>query len=216
MSRFSESDRDFDATKLSPEQRRTYDAAAKAANMKIGDTELGRQILKTEIRAKYKIEVMFGPNRTSNGPNAVCIQAFESGKRFHGGGDDLMYWCKDVNSDSGCWSPITGDRIAGGVAFCFNCGRLNAERLTCQRFMNVTTQTLADHVAKIWRQLESSADIYCKYNKDDFRYIAIEKKRGSEEARRLRGLFIYPLKNILKDTAAGASVEGRFASFFKA
>ena len=100
---------------------------------------------------------------------------------------------------------------------CPNCEAcINAQYLTGQRFMNVPTNVLAEHVANIWRQLKMNADIYCKFNQDDIRYQITEKRLGAAEARRLRGLFIYPLANILKDTAAGASVEGRFSAFFKA
>lgn len=214
MSQFSESGKDFNPSALTPVQQRTLRASQKTPNLENDD--LGQRILNVEIKAKFKIELMFGPKRTVTGPNVVVIQCWESGKRFHGGGDDLMYFCRDVESEEGCWAPITGDRIASGVAFCFNCGQVSARRLTGQRFMKVPTKILAEHVANIWRQLDQKADIYCKYDRDDIRYKVIEEKKGAAEAHRLRGLFIYPLKNILKDTAAGASVESRFEAFFKA
>lgn len=169
--------------------------------------------------AKYKIEIMFGPKRTVSGPNTYVMQVFESGKRLHGGGDELSYWCKDVRDghDEGCWGVIIGDWIRNGVAFCPHCeAAIRADYLTGQRFGKVMTKALAEHTAKIWRQLNCSADIYCKYDRDDIRIKIMEEKVGASEAHRLRGLFIYPLANILKDTASGSSVESRFEAFFKA
>ena len=169
--------------------------------------------------AKYKIEIMFGPKRTVTGPNTYVMQVFESGKRLHGGGDELAYWCRDVREghDTGCWGIIIGDYIRNGIALCTHCdAAIRADFLTGQRFGKVMTKTLAEHVAKIWRQLDCSADIYCKFDRDDIRIKIMEEKVGAADAHRLRGLFIYPLPNILKDTAAGASVEARFEAFFKA
>jgi len=182
-----------------------------------GTDEETRSIMEgDEIRAPFKLEIMFGPKRTVNGPNICLLQAMESGKRLNGGGDELVYWCKDLDSDAGCWGPIVGDNISMGLAFCKECGTVNAEKLTGQRIMNVTTRRLAEHVATIWRQLGMNADIYCKYDPKDIRVEIMEKKVGAAKAHELRGLFIYSLKNILRDTLVGASVEDRFEAFFKA
>lgn len=220
MSQFSESDKGFDPEKLSTGQKLALKASHAAMGPDFVPDMETRAIMEGDgVRAGYKIEIFFGPKRTVNGPNAVCIQGFESGSRLDGGGDDLLYWCKDVRPghNEGCWGAIPGSWIQGGMAWCQHCdATVNSEYLTGQRFMNVTTQKLAEHVANIWRQLKMNADIYCKYDRDDIRYQICEKKVGSQDARRLRGLFIYPLANILKDTVAGATIEGRLAAFFKA
>lgn len=218
--RFSEAGKDFDESKLNPRQQ----SALAASRLAMGDDYVPDPHLISimggdGIRAGYKIEIMFGPKRTVNGPNPICIQGFESGKRLNGGGDDLLYWCKDVRPghDEGCWGAIPSAWMQNQLAWCQHCdATINSEYLTGQRLMNVTTQKLAEHVAAIWRQLKMNADIYCKYNQEDIRYKVCEQKVGAAEARRLRGLFIYPLANILKDTAAGSSIESRFESFFKA
>jgi hypothetical protein len=168
----SEADPGFDYDKLTPEEKRTYDAAMKAAKDDFEpDKETARVMGVDESIARYKIEIMF----------------------------------------------IIGDWIRGGAAYCPNCeATIASDFLTCQRGGKVTTKALANSVAKIFRQLDHSADIYCKYNREDIHVKILEEKVGAEKARELRGLFIYPLKNILKDTAAGASLESRFEAFFKA
>lgn len=169
-----------------------------------------------KILAKYKIEVLFGPDRTNSGPNAVRIMCWESGKKFHGGGDESMFFCKDgtVDNGEGCWYPIPGEQVKNGVAFCLHCNKaINADKLTMQKEGRVTTRALSEELVRIFRQLGSNADIYCKFNKDDIHYIAMLRHRGASVARRLLGLHIYPLRNIVKETANGADLGKRFFAF---
>jgi hypothetical protein len=218
--RYSEADANFDPSKLTPEQREAYENSAKAAQPGWEpDKETAHIMGADEIRARFKLEVRFGPKRTVSGPNVYMIKIFESGKRFHGGGDELAYWCMDVREghNDGCGKVIIGDWMKNGMAYCHNCGAvINSEFLTSERFGKVPTKKLAEHLTDLWRNLDCNADIYCKYDQDDIRYKVMEEKLGAEEAHRLRGLFIYPLKNILKDTSNGASVESRFEAFLKA
>jgi hypothetical protein len=174
-------------------------------------------IAATTIRAKWKIELTFGPKRTVQGPNAVGIQVWESGKHFHGGGDALAFFCKDNREghDEGCWGVIPQENINGaGVAFCPSCElTINAELLTNMKRGYVSSQNLAKELAELFRRLDSNADIYIKYHKTDVRYLAMERAKGAAVARRLKGMHIYLLKNIIKDTAAGADLGRRFFAF---
>ena len=191
-------------------------------NEKKNDQELYKT-LSGEIRAKYKIEVTFigpdekgYPGRTSKGPNRVGVTLWESGKLFNGGGDELMYWCMSSvpGIDAGCGSPFSGDFIRGGMVLCPNCKRmLNAEAVTDKRSGSFTNQNLAKELVKMFYQLNSNADIYLKYHKTDIHYIAMEQAEGPDTAARLKGLAIYPLKNIFKDIASGADLGKRFNAF---
>lgn len=204
-------------SEITPHMRAFADrVAASAAKKSSGEiVEQGKAVgLKNEIRAKYKIEVMFGPGRTTAGPNRFGVSLWESGKRLNGGGDDLAFWCISESQNEGCGGIIISEHVRGGIAFCPHCKRaVNAEMLTQLRIGFMTTDNLATELEKLFRRLDSNADIYLKYDKKDMRVVAMEKAHGSEKARRLRGLHIYPLKNILKDTAAGASLQGRIKAF---
>lgn len=167
-----------------------------------------------EIRAKYKIEVTYTEGRTMKGPNLLGIQVWESGKRFHGGGDEICFFCKDAESEAGCWGVIPSNNVKGGVAYCPNCERaVNATRLVNLKIGRVTTQNLAKELADLFRKLGTNADIYLKFHKTDIRYIAMERAKGPDVARRLKGMHIYPLKNILKDTSNGADLGSRIFAF---
>jgi len=221
--------------------RDTTDAeryAAEAVNQALAPGQESPTILEGDgIRAGYKIEVTFGPNRSSLKEYGALISLWESGKHFHGGGDSLMYFCYDckdlepkagwkhllatldkkTTSDKGCGGPIPGAAMAGGMAMCPNCQKpVISERLTNPFPFWGTTPELASLVARYFRVLKDNADVYCKYHPTDIRFTAMEQAKGLETARRLRGMFIYPLNRILKDTTAGATLEARFRSFFNA
>ncbi len=211
----SDADLDFDPEKIkNPAFKRAYEAAKKARL----DEQTEKQIQDAQIRAKYKIEIKFRDDRKMLGDNAIAWQAYESGKHLHGGGDELVYWCISRKQDGvGCGTPIIGSNIIHGIALCPGCKhQLNAAMLTSNFVIRMTLKKLAIETAKIWRKLDHSADIYCKYSREDIRYKIMEEKVGADKARQLQGLFIYPYANILKDTASGSSLESRLEAFFKA
>lgn len=192
-----------------------------SSGMLAQDLSKDQQIVEvdSEKPAGYKIEITYGPDRTPNGPNISCLQLWESGTRFDGGGDDKMFWCQDVRpgENSGCWGAIPPGALVGGVARCPSCkSMINVNFLTGEKFVKLTTEALALEVETLFRSLKNNADVYCKYHPTDMRYIALRNSHGLEKARRLRGLFIYPLKNIIKDTANGASLFSRFRAYLSA
>jgi hypothetical protein len=183
--------------------------------------------------AKYKIELHFGKDRTVTGPNICAISAYESGKHLNGEGDEMMYICSErdrglhvggqvakVNDapvqrgTDGCGAFIPGRQIKGGFAMCSSCERVvKADALTNTLFVSLPTKRLAALVTTWFRKLDSNCDIYVKYHPSDIRYIAMEQDHGLDKARMLRGLSIYPLANIIKDTTAGSAIESRFVTF---
>lgn len=203
----------------SDHMRQAGDMAAMRAAQRSRDeiTKMGSEVgLSTEpvVRAKYKIEVLFGKDRTMQGPNTVVVKLWESGRRLNGGGDDLAFWCLNEAGDQGCGRIITSNYIRGGVAYCPHCKRgINAEKLVDGRVGSWSTKNLSVVLEQLFRELESNADIYLKYHRFDARYLAMEKAKGPEVAKRLKGMHIYPLKNILRDTAHGASLAGRIQAF---
>jgi hypothetical protein len=217
---FTESGPTFDPDRLSTEARRTYDAAQTSFKKEFAPDPDQMKILSADgIKAAYKIEIMFGPKRTPQGPNNVAIQMWESGKHLNGDGDDLMYWCRDLTPGSqlGCGGPIPAGAIHVGIAHCPNCNMMiRADKLTGQYFIRqITSSKLATEIEGVFHKLKDNADIYCKYSPDDIRYQA-SMRENPERGRHLRGLFIYPLHNILKDTSSGSSLQSRIRAFLSA
>lgn len=194
------------------------EAEARAKKLEGTEEQVHEILGSKDVAARYKIQVFFGPKRTLLGPNVVQVQFFESGKKLHGGGDELLAICRNIQNESeGCGGFIPGDCVKGMVAMCPNCHQAIARPLcTEQLIANFSTRRLAKELVKFWYQLGSNADVYCKYDKDDIHYTAMVQKLGAKRARELRGRHIYPLKNILTDTAAGADLESRFFAFLTA
>ena len=184
--------------------------------------------------AKFKIEIHFNKNRTTSGPNTAAITIFESGARLNGDGDELVYLCsqrdtglalnaphqKDrtvVRGYDGCGNIICGNQLRGGAAICTNCESIiNSEQLTSTLLVHLTTKKLSALVTDIFRRLDSNADIYIKYHPTDIRAQALNNPHDMDKSRMSRGLTIYPLFNIIKDTTSGSSVENRFEALFSA
>lgn len=225
---------------LTREQRARADQAARRANDPNyqPDPEVAK-LLGGELIANYKVQVMFGPDRSGLRDFNSLIQFYGSGKHFHGGGDELLYVCMDrlevatknmrgemwrfyldiLNKkvrDHGCGALIPSNAIGGGMAYCENCKMgIVAENLVSEIYLRGTTGDVAKFVAEVWQRVtKGDADVYCKYNREDIRYKVQEQKLGSEEANRLKGKFGYRLSRILKDTSAGATLESRFRAFF--
>jgi hypothetical protein len=191
------------------------------------------------IRAKFKIEIHFGRDRSMSSlkPSTGMMLIWESGKKYHGGGDEQMFWCgyKDCNK------PITSDNFGPFSLVCPTCKREcfldvvtkksvmvdakkkgeNVEKfrqmpvIYGEKIFKLSPPKLAALIDKVWRDLACNADLYLKYHPEDIRYDPVHQDGQAGQilgnARSKRGApMIYPLKNILKDTAAGASTEKRF------
>jgi len=170
------------------------------------------------IAARYKIEVTFGKERTRM-MSLGCIQILESGSAFHGGGDIKIYWCP---SDD-CGLPMDYSSKASGPAFCEHCNNtFPGKDLVGERMFRLPVQKLALLVEKIFHQLGGNADIYVKYHPTDLKRATLEFKSmdqevqlGKARAGRQRP-YIYPLKNLIKDTASGSTLSKRIKSFLEA
>ena len=194
---------------------------------KVDDPDVEKSLGTKEIPAAFKIEVTFGPGRTALGPNSCVVQFWESGRRLHGGGDDLMYMCKDrATTKLGCGALFSSDFVTGPFATCPKCKAVISADACVRRLVfrhdkredyRIETKKLAWLLARYWREkLSCNADVYLKFDKTDIRYQAAEKKLGPRKGHELKGLSIYPLKNILADTANGGSLEDRIFAFLTA
>ena len=204
-----------------------------ALNEKIKAMDL---LLAEEVRATFKLEVQFGKDRTSKGmPFPGVMSAWLSGSKFHGGGDEKIFECAD--SACGAWiyphqitqrtvvQKINGRDVEEfmSLSYCNKCAKIwRSEQTVGERFFKLTEQDWAYAILKMFRRLNLDADIYLKYSREDIRYKAameMARNRGGEEiakAHRLRGLFIYPLRNLITDTKNGAELYGRIRAFINA
>jgi hypothetical protein len=187
--------------------------------------------------AKYKIEVMTGPDRSGLRDFKALVSIHESGKHFHGGGDAGMFLCMDHRlfekdnttppcalplmrkmlrdrTEWGCGTPIPNAAIGGPLANCPGCGNLIAvENLTGQIPHYGPVSGLVEMVEILFNRFKGNADVYLKHIKFDIRTETPKDFAKVEQARRSIEKSIYPLYRILKDTSSGASMATLLRAF---
>lgn len=178
------------------------------------------KLLATNEKAKYKLELFFGKARSTHQPVPGILSFWESGTKFHGGGDAKIYFCPGkLLKKNSCEAPIPFAFNAYGFLVCPACKETWPAKA-------VIGEVLGRHTMRQWsellylyfRRLEHNCDIYLKHAPDDIRSTARleqERQRGGEllAKSRKRALHLYPLRNIIKDTSAGADILSRFHSF---
>jgi hypothetical protein len=217
-----------------------YEKNHKALEKNEGQTELFEGESDGIVLAKYKIEVMVGPDRSGLRDFKAMISIHESGKHFHGGGDAGMYLCMDhrlfeksnttspsalplmkkmekERTEYGCGAAIPNNHIAGPIAHCQNCGNLiPVEYMTGQVPYFGGIGGLVETVDILFRRLNHNADIYLKHFKFDIRYDLKNTKEEFKKVERARANIeksIYPLYRILKDTSSGATMASCLRAF---
>lgn len=184
-------------------------------------------------RADFKIQIWFRSERSIHKPIAYSLSFWESGKRLHGGGDEMMFICRRhasapklkpfevgmarTQSVRGCDGLIPGGLADSGVIVCPHCHvKHRPDQIGDSIFYRTTINQATDILAKWWRKLGGRADLYAKYNPNDPRSIMMAQNYDFRTAREKKGLTIYPLQNILKDTLNGATLESRIKAFITA
>lgn len=196
---------------IPPEELTEAEADAVKEKMAALDRFFGKRVV-----ARYKIEMQFGKDRSTWKPFAGAMSLFLSGSKLHGGGDEKLYLCARED----CRGVIFPGERLGGSVMCRTCEMMWDENdLVGELLFKLTPQDWATVIHRMFVKLDHNADIYVKYHQTDIRYQAaleMARKRGGEEinkARKNRGLHIYPLKNIIRDTSAGAQLYDRFLAF---
>lgn len=181
-------------------------------------------------RGDYKIQLWFQSERSGHKPVAYTLSVWESGKRLHGGGDECMFICKrhrdapkpfdvvGVKNPLGCGNFISGDLVGlDGQVVCPHCfARHKVTEIGDSAFFRTSMDRAASILEEWWMKLQGNADLYVKYAPYDIRVKMMRDAYGMQKARELKGMTIYPLANIIKDTSNGASVQARFKALLLA
>lgn len=209
----SEAHPDFDKVATGRDLR-----ASQIANRPMMDTKdvgalLGESTDGAE-RARYKIEVAYLEGRKLKDPSACSVTVWESGKRFHGGGDQSMFWCINAkNPSEGCGGLIPDNMVKSGVALCPHCKRsVNQQLLPVTRVGVFSPSNLSKELYRIFCHLGRDADIYLKFHKSDESARARLKSEGGAK----KELSIYTVSRIIQDSLLGGDVTRKFEDFLTA
>jgi hypothetical protein len=201
-----------------------------------------RKVLKVTDRAKYKIELFFSRKRTARGLTAVALTIWESGLRFHGGGDDKMYWCGYPD----CKKPIASRNFGYAHVVCPTCKREqfldpptkkdhiaalikgnqpvnDLDKLPIisgEKYCKLYPEGIADLLVTTFNDLNRDADFYFKYQPVDMRYDPVHETVADmnrlDKARLKREPVIYPLSRLLVDLSNGSDLKKRLLTFITA
>jgi len=176
-----------------------------------------------KLSAKWKLELRFTGKRSKDKPYPGTLTVWESGKKLNGDGDLKAYWCMKAGinykeyAGYGCGKVFSGDCAEGGIAVCPHCGmRWDTEQLTDSRYFVLPTSKWAFVLEREYWKVSADADIYLKYHKMDPRPVAFTSNPDTiREPRKKVSFAIYPLANIVKDSAHG-SVLNEIRGFLEA
>ncbi len=183
------------------------------------------KLLSEQQKAKYKIELfMNGKERGLNRPYGGILCIWESGTKLHGGGDEKVYECPAESFGYPPCNGLMGSSFQGyGHLVCPLCKRVwKGEQVHGDRIARLSIQNWAHLTYNYFIRLNHNADIYLKYLRYDLHAAAaieLDKDHGGEklgQVRIKRMKVIYPLKNLIKDTASGKDILSCLRSFLAA
>lgn len=219
---FNEADKAFNPKNLTGKAKEIYEASQKGLDPDYQPDQETKDALGSFDRpAKYKIEVVLSTDRRRIGPSACMITIFKSGGALHGGGDELMYTCRnEKDRDMGCGKILKGDVWMGTINnqivtayFCKTCKKyVNRELLGSSIFYKLPVKTIAENIYKFFRELDSDADIYLKHIKVDVRKSAESPKDMAKVPTKME-YAIYTVQNIMKDAGNNSQIVKKIEDF---
>lgn len=172
---------------------------------------------------KYKIDLNFKSGYSTLKPSAGMISFWDSGKKFHGGGDTKIYLCpgKSLGKNT-CEAPISETAQGYGFLLCPKCQTLwPAKDAIGEMMFRLTSNGWASVLMRYFVHLDMNADLRIKYPPDDIRSVTfknVERFSGDslDKARGRRQTRIYLVRSLIKDTTAGADLYQRILAFINA
>lgn len=202
-----------DAVELTPEIQKKLDEIFKAESL-------------DNLKARYKLEVAVNEERSMLAPYNGMVVAWTNGGFNHGGGDEAVYFCPALVEKNGetktCSAPLDLKWVGREAALCPICRNVTQPNdLAGQIGARLTTSGWARLITRIWLLLGGDADIRLgvmpgslRQRTDDvIRKASLSAGDKLEASREKRRWATYPLKNIIKDTSAGADLQKRIQVF---
>jgi hypothetical protein len=169
-----------------------------------------------EVKARYKIEVVFGTDR-SNIANYGIILWDSLNKTAEG--DSLLGFCPNRDCKGIVHRPEgTMEDPDPTVGFCSICKTpFKLVDMADMKCFRSSMDVLAEKLEQVYVALGHNADIYLKFHPKDIRYEAKDRNVGNLfGARGARRAAIYPMDRIMKDTNNGSTLKSRFMAFVTA
>ncbi len=184
--------------------------------------KLMASMLGGELKANYKIEVIFGDDRSISKPFGGMVSIWTNGGFMHGGGDEAVYLCaNEIEPSKFCAEPIRLAFISKTFAICPRCKTVvDPKELAGQIYYKLTVQGWVEVLVRAFKRLECSADIRIGHFQGDIRRATLEEQTKDHRGEKIHKVYnaqkfaTYPLRNIVKDTSSSSStLQSRVRAF---
>jgi hypothetical protein len=157
---------------------------------------------------RYKLELMFGPDRRQGQSYVGQLQFFESGAWVSGQGDIKVYLCPGKErKGNGCEAFIPSESNQYDQAYCAACGSVwSSEELYGEIVGKFSTARWADLLEKYFNRFHRNCDIYVKHVTGDLQGATrteINRQAGGdaiESAKEKVETSMYLLHRIIADS----------------
>lgn len=222
---FDDARLDFDPNNLTDKQKEIWEAYNSEP-----DPELLDELKKTSdftgdgVLGTYRIYVYFDFRRKGTEKSPALISVTKSNKKADLDMDLPLFFCSsEKHPELGCGRVLKGPELLATTQsgeqfkaiYCDNCKQYVNVEITCSNlFMNNTKKTIAERVYKLFRELNSDADIVVKYFKNDIKKTFNEVKwDGMNKVRENRERSIYTLGRMLKDVGDSGNLQKKIEDF---
>lgn len=210
---FYDNNKRFKKELLTQEQQEVLDLANNPVKSEMN------KIIEDNKAAKYKIQITFNHKRKNWQTTPCTLTCWESAGNLNEDNDKILFLCRaEKDPRLGCGFPFLEEPkrcLINGfptrVFECKNCPKKdNDYRLILATavsqivYFNLPPKKLALKIYDYFRKLESNADIYIKYFKDDFRGGVLTDNAD---------FVIYPLERIIKDSTNNSLVLKNIETF---
>lgn len=163
--------------------------------------------------ADFRIEVMFGSNRSSRKICNAKIRIWESGKRLTGDGDVSMHFCPH----SDCVKPFSAEYFSGDYVTCPHCKRsgLREHTVTALGPFRREMWEVRALIIQLFHTLRTNTDIVCLWWKSDIRDLVdaghqdVYREFEMKDYERV----VWPHWRIMNDLSNGADFDSLLRAF---
>lgn len=199
--------------KVSPEVEEQVDALMKSMKEEDG-------------KAKFILDVYFNEERSMHKPFSGFLMAWTNGGFASGGGDEKVYFCPAKVDRDGvtkvCAAPLPPNLIKHSMGICVVCKQPSRDKnFVGEVYFKLPMSSWSAVIERYFYRLGCNADIRIGIMRGDLRAAAsiqTSEKMGEmlRSVRQKREWVRYSLGAIIKDGAAGATLDHRLNAFLRA
>lgn len=188
---------------------------------------MGQITERDQLKAKFVLDLFFTEARSLTKPVTGVLMAWTNGGALNGGGDEKVYFCPkkvDRNGQTSiCGAPIPPNLIRHNIGICLACKQPSEDKnFIGEVLFKLPMDTWPKVLERYFYRLECNADVRICVFKGDIKQAAQaeqERQMHGDKLRKIRGereWVRYALPSIIKDTSAGATLQGRLKAFLNA